>query len=110
MRRRPVPMIVFHGDRDKTVNPRNGDAVIAQAAAGLTVTTHTRRGQVPDGHAYSVHVQTTMAGQTVSEQWIVHGAGHAWAGGSPAGSFTDPKGPDATKEILRFFLEHPLAT
>jgi len=109
MRRRPVPVIVFHGDRDKTVNPRNGDAVIAQAASGLALATHTRRGQVPGGHAYSLHVQTTMTGQTVSEQWIVHGAGHAWAGGSPAGSFTDPKGPDATKEILRFFLEHPLA-
>jgi len=106
---RPVPMIVFHGDRDNTVNPRNGDAVIAQAAAGLTLTTHIRRGQVPGGYAYSLHVQTTMGGQTMSEQWIVHGAGHAWSGGSPAGSFTDPKGPDATREILRFFLEHPWA-
>jgi poly(hydroxyalkanoate) depolymerase family esterase len=107
-RRRPVPVIVFHGDRDSTVNPRNGDAVVAQAAAGLALTTHTRRGRVPGGHAYSLHVQTTMTGQTMSEQWIVHGAGHAWSGGSPAGSFTDPKGPDATREILRFFLEHPL--
>lgn len=105
--RHPVPAIVFHGDRDTTVNPRNGDAVVAQAAAGLAVTTHTTSGRVPGGHAYSLHVKTTPAGRTVSEQWIIHGAGHAWSGGSPAGSFTDPKGPDATGEILRFFLAHP---
>jgi len=108
IQRRRVPTIVFHGDRDSMVNSRNGDAVIAQAAAGLALTTRTRSGQVPGGHSYSQHVQMTMTGETVSEQWIVHGAGHAWSGGSPAGSFTDPKGPDATREILRFFLEHPL--
>jgi len=107
IRRRPLPVIVFHGDRDTTVNPRNGDAVVAQAAAGRTVTTQTRHGRVPGGHAYSLHIQTTTTGQTVSEQWVIHGAGHAWSGGSPAGSFTDPKGPDATREILRFFLAHP---
>jgi poly(hydroxyalkanoate) depolymerase family esterase len=105
--RRPLPVIVFHGDRDTTVNPRNGDAVVAQAAVGRTVTTQTRHGRVPGGHAYSLHIQTTTTGQTVSEQWVIHGAGHAWSGGSPAGSFTDPKGPDATREILRFFLAHP---
>jgi poly(hydroxyalkanoate) depolymerase family esterase len=103
---RHVPVIVFHGDRDTTVNPRNGDAVAAQAARGESLRTHTREGHVPGGHRYTRNVRTGAAGQAVIEQWTVHGAGHAWSGGHPTGSFTDPKGPDATKEMLRFFLEH----
>ena len=105
--RRVVPTIVFHGDRDTTVNPRNGDAVVAQSARIAALKTHTEKGQVPGGHAYSRTLYVDATGQTVIEQWVVHGAGHAWFGGSPAGSYTDPCGPDATEEMLRFFLEHP---
>jgi poly(hydroxyalkanoate) depolymerase family esterase len=108
---RLVPTIVFHGDQDGTVNPRNGDQVIAQAraaaAGNLQVTAAVQRGQVPGGRAYSRRLHADIGGKTVLEQWAIHGAGHAWSGGSPAGSYTDPHGPDATREMLRFFLEHP---
>jgi poly(3-hydroxybutyrate) depolymerase len=101
-----VPTIVFHADRDNTVHPGNGDHVMTQAGtAGLR--TEVRRGQVPGGHAYSRTLHTDARGRALHEQWVVHGAGHAWSGGSPAGSFTDPRGPDASREMLRFFLEHP---
>jgi poly(3-hydroxybutyrate) depolymerase len=106
---RLVPTIVFHGERDATVNARNGDAVVAQSVQGIPLRTRTESGQVPNGYAYTRTAYSDADGRTVVEQWNVHGAGHAWFGGSPAGSYTDPRGPDATKEMLRFFLEHPLA-
>jgi poly(hydroxyalkanoate) depolymerase family esterase len=105
---RVVPTIVFHADRDATVHPSNGDQVIAQAGAataGLRATVE--RGQVPGGRAYSRICHTDVEGVTVLEQWVVHGGGHAWSGGSPGGSYTDPQGPDASREMLRFFRDHP---
>jgi len=107
---RVVPAIVFHGDRDTTVNPRNGDAVVKQSAQAASLKARTEDGQAPGGHAYSRTLHEDAARRTVIEQWTIHGAGHAWSGGSSAGSYTDPHGPDATREMLRFFLEHPQPT
>jgi poly(hydroxyalkanoate) depolymerase family esterase len=111
--RRTVPTIVFHGDRDTTVNPRNGDQVIAKArasAADLQATATVQLGQVPGGRAYRRTLHADAGGRAVLEHWLIHGAGHAWSGGSPAGSCTDPQGPDSAREMLRFFLEHPHPT
>jgi len=105
-----VPTIVFHGDQDTTVAPRNGEQVIAQVAnamAGGRLQMRTERGQVDGGHAYTRTLHSDAQGRAVLEHWLIHGAGHAWAGGNERGSFTDPKGPDATREMLRFFADHP---
>lgn len=103
----PIPAIVFHGDQDTTVNPRNGDAIVAAATASARGLRSTRkRGQVSGGHAYSCVVHADASGQPFCEQWTIHGAGHAWSGGQAPGSYTDPQGPDASREMLRFFAEH----
>jgi poly(hydroxyalkanoate) depolymerase family esterase len=108
---RVVPAIVFHGDRDTTVHPGNSDQVIAQLGETIHgLATRVERGQSLGGRAYTRILHRDSSGKTVFEQWVVHGAGHAWSGGSPAGSYTDPHGPDATSEMLRFFLDHPLAS
>lgn len=107
--RRVVPAIVFHGERDATVSARNGDAVIAQstASAGLRAAIQPR-GPI-GGRDCTRTLFTDAAGHVVTEQWLIHGAGHAWSGGKAEGSYTDPLGPDATAEMLRFFQAHPLA-
>ncbi len=106
--RRAVPAIVFHGDQDTRVHARNGDLVIAQLKATVATDLRTRveHGQAPGGQAYSRTLHADASGQAILEQWVIHGGGHAWSGGSPSGSFTDPRGPDAAREMLRFFLEH----
>ena len=100
-----IPIIVFHGDADHTVNVRNGDQVLANTtSAALDQSRQVRsEGRVVGGHAYTRTVQHDDIGHAVAEHWLVHGFGHAWAGGSPSGSFTDAKGPDATQEMMRFF-------
>ncbi|MFV3132054.1 alpha/beta hydrolase family esterase [Niveispirillum sp. KHB5.9] len=103
----PVPTIIFHGDQDTTVHPANGNAVAAQAvapAAGLRPTVI--RGEVPGGHTYTRTIHADASGRGLCEHWAIHGTGHAWAGGSRFGSYTDPRGPDATREMVRFFFEH----
>jgi poly(hydroxyalkanoate) depolymerase family esterase len=101
-----VPIIVFHGDRDTTVHPRNGDHVIARSIGTMNARKTVHQGQVPGGHSYTRTMHADPSGRAIFEHWEIHGAAHAWSGGSPTGSYTDPRGPDATREMLRFFLEH----
>jgi len=104
-----VPTIVFHGDRDTTVHPNNGDQILEQSIRTARTQKQVHRGRVPGGHAYTRTIVTDASGRGIFEHWNIHGAGHAWSGGSPAGSYTDPRGPDATREMLRFFLAHSLS-
>jgi poly(hydroxyalkanoate) depolymerase family esterase len=103
-----IPLILFHGDKDTTVHPVNADEFIRQwVGAPGTTRVSLRQGEVAGGRAYSCAVYQEPGGQTRVERWTVHGAGHAWSGGSPNGTFTDPAGPDASRELVRFFREHP---
>jgi poly(hydroxyalkanoate) depolymerase family esterase len=107
-----IPLIVFHGDRDSTVSPVNADHLLDQ---WLQATSHEPgrsahstkvvRGQVTNGRAYTRSIYHDTSGHAIAEKWLVHQAGHVWSGGSTDGSFTDPKGPDASTELLRFFAE-----
>jgi poly(hydroxyalkanoate) depolymerase family esterase len=102
---RIVPTIVFHGDRDATVHPDNGDRVIARWTTGTELDSRVERGEAA-GLSYTRTLHADTVGRVLLEHWDIHGAGHAWSGGSPAGTFTDARGPDASREMIRFFLEH----
>lgn len=110
---RTVPMIVFHGDRDRTVHPRNADQLLAHhltAATGhnrVAQPVKVRTGRVPEGYAYTRSIHHDAEGHSIIERWTIHGLGHAWSGGSLFGSYTDPKGPDASAQMVRFFHQHP---
>ena len=103
-----VPTIVFHGDADRTVNPCNSDHVIAQAA-GCGADQDGDAWRDAGRHGHTRTVQLDPAGEEVLAQWVLHGAAHAWSGGSANGSYTDARGPDASREMIRFFLVHPSA-
>jgi poly(hydroxyalkanoate) depolymerase family esterase len=103
-----VPTIVFHGDRDATVHPRNGANVVARARSMADLQSLTETAS-SGGRSYRRSVYRDSRGNTVIEDWLLHDAGHAWSGGSKAGSFADPTGPDASREMLRFFLSHRIS-
>lgn len=116
-----LPTIVFHGDQDRTVHSRNGQQLIAAAlgrADGSPATTGStfnappariEQGVSSQGRRYTRSIHLDDQGRAIAEHWLLHGAGHAWSGGNSRGSYTDAKGPDATLEMLRFFLDHPKA-
>jgi poly(hydroxyalkanoate) depolymerase family esterase len=110
-----MPAIIFHGGADAVVNSSNSAQLVeqliaAQGRSGDDKTTAVRveKGTSTDGYHYQRTTQGTGSGAV--EFWQVEELGHAWSGGSTEGTFTDKRGPDATKEMLRFFLEHPRAS
>jgi poly(3-hydroxybutyrate) depolymerase len=97
------PIIVFQGDGDTTVHPKNAAQVLSQFAGdGFDVTTHNDK--TSQGCGYTKTVYRDFSGTEIAEQRVIHGAGHVWSGGSAAGSYTVSLGPCASREMLRFFL------
>ncbi|GKT24938.1 PHB depolymerase family esterase [Acidovorax sp. SUPP3334] len=110
----PTPLIVFHGDADETVHARNGEQLLAAALRSTPgARPEVESGRSSTGQPYTRTVyrggsgSTSASGAVVAEHWVLHGAGHAWAGGNARGSYTDPRGVNATEQMLRFFMEHP---
>jgi poly(hydroxyalkanoate) depolymerase family esterase len=100
-----VPTIVFHGDADATVHPSNGEHVISASVGGAAGEPEVDRQRPAGRRGYTRRVHRSPQGRVVAEHWVVHGSGHAWSGGSREGTYTDPAGPDASAQMLRFFLQ-----
>lgn len=104
-----IPIIVFHGDQDHTVNSKNGDRIMTRYldhSQSKTLKAEKENGSGKLGRRYTrTRFAESAASQSAhAEQWVIHGAGHAWSGGNSQGSYTDASGPDASREMLRFFL------
>ncbi|PDT26967.1 esterase [Rhizobium sp. L9] len=100
-----VRTIVFHGDADRTVHPSNADRIVATTTPSARGGAVSKPGRSAGGLTYETTVLTDENGRPALEYWLVNGAGHAWSGGHADGSYTDPRGPNATTEMVRFFLD-----
>ena len=97
--------IVFHGTADRTVHPRNAEDLVAAAAPNANTQERQEMVSPESGRPHTVSITTGADGFSLSELWLIEGSGHAWSGGSPESSFTDPSGPNASAEMVRFFLQ-----
>lgn len=109
--RRPRPMIIFHGDQDRVVHPSNAGAFLHNMEKSypgplVSESFSGKADKSGKGRDFTRKIHRTKNGETLLEEWTVHGSGHGWSGGRLAGSYTDPEGPDASREMLRFFLSH----
>jgi poly(hydroxyalkanoate) depolymerase family esterase len=103
---RRTRMIIFQGSADQTVRPSNADKLVEAAKQQISgANVRRERGSVAGGRPYTRSIIAERDGSTAVECWLIDGAGHAWSGGNPAGSYADPQGPDASAEMVRFFLE-----
>lgn len=97
---------MFHGTSDTTVHPSNGEGIVRQALdGGARQTIETDEAGHASGRSFRRRIVTAPDGTTHLEHWTVEGLGHAWSGGKAGGSYTDARGPDASHEMVRFFLD-----
>jgi poly(hydroxyalkanoate) depolymerase family esterase len=120
--KRLAPTIVFQGTHDKIVSPINGDQVVqqwmltnylaseGQYVADMKTPTTTTSGQIPDGYSYTVYTWKDHTGREIQQYWKIDNLAHAWSGGNPAASYTDPRGPNASQAMYEFFMQHTLAS
>jgi len=109
--RQPLPTIVFHGDQDNIVHPSNAAGFLSHLmrSSSIPLNSSETRGRSRNGRAFTRKEYRHGAGPVLLEDWTVHGSGHAWSGGSAAGAYTDPAGPNASREMMRFFLSRKRA-
>lgn len=101
-----VRTIVFHGGADRTVHPSNAVRIVTAASStGAEGAVRKENGRAAGGRTYTRTIVADREGLSAVEYWLVDGAGHAWSGGHAGGSYTDPRGPDASSEMVRFFLD-----
>ncbi len=95
------PTLIFHGDKDNVVSVKNAERLQLQASQGGL---STRKESLQEGGRRVRREQVLNdRGQVQVESWVVEGLAHAWSGGSPEGSWTDPEGPDASAHLVRYF-------
>jgi poly(hydroxyalkanoate) depolymerase family esterase len=104
LRRKHMPLIVFQGDHDRVVHPRNAAQVIHTALHHSQCRCHSETGLVTNDRSFTLDRYRDHHGRLQLEYWLIHDLGHAWSGGSPTGSYTDRHGPSASDEMLRFFF------
>ncbi len=106
-RRRVVPVLIIQGTTDASVNEANARLLAQQWANANGITGAAQEiQQMGKPPAYPVaRSMFRVKETTVVELWMVQGLGHAWSGGSKAGTYTDDKGPDASRAIVKFIGE-----
>jgi poly(hydroxyalkanoate) depolymerase family esterase len=116
-----MPVVIVQGDADATVWRVNGAQVAQQwlatnrrALGGSVPLDPGRpdqvvRGRPHDGHSYEMRTWEDGSGRPIVQLCSVAGLGHAWSGGSPAGSYTDTTGPNATAMMWAFLRQQSRA-
>ena len=100
-----VRTIVFHGSADGLVHLSNAERVVAQAAPEHRLQKSASQRMQVNGRSCTRTEIASADGSPVVEYWLIEGAGHTWSGGHPSGTYTDVSGPNASTEMVRFFLD-----